>query len=54
MKNVPNLHITTLFIGKDSSKLQTKYYKSFTKGAIINIKVTALVYVPDRILTAVI
>ena len=32
MKLTPNLHITTLFIGKDSSKLKTKYYTDFKLG----------------------
>ena len=54
MKPVSNVHLTTLFIGKDSSKLKTKYYTTFSKGAIIPLKISALVYVPERILTAVV
>eukprot|EP01017_Pseudomicrothorax_dubius_P048209 TRINITY_DN8739_c0_g1_i1.p1 TRINITY_DN8739_c0_g1~~TRINITY_DN8739_c0_g1_i1.p1 ORF type:complete len:622 (-),score=131.51 TRINITY_DN8739_c0_g1_i1:134-1999(-) len=46
-------HITTLFIGGAQKKVQTQFYTRFIENLDIDIRIHALVYVPDCIITGV-
>lgn len=49
----PNsLHVTTMFIGGNTSKLETEDYKSFKEGDEFDISLTHLAYCPGGIICA--
>jgi len=45
-------HITTLYIGNDTSKLETDFYKKFRENNGIQIKLLSFVYIPGRLISA--
>jgi hypothetical protein len=49
----PTYHVTSMFIGKDTHKMDSDLFKSFHDGQLINIPVRALLFVPGKIMTAV-
>ena len=48
-----NFHITTLYLGQDKSKQQDPIFKNFEEGKHVEVEIRALVYIPDKIMTAV-
>ena len=53
LKDVNDPHITTCYIGGDRKKTESIYYKSFVEGLSIDIKISAIAYVPDNIITGI-
>lgn len=45
-------HITTLYIGNDLSKMETKYYKDFIENEEIIVKLLSFAYIPGRLFSA--
>ena len=43
------LHVTSLYIGSDKTKLESKYYKTFEDGLKIKMNIEVLLYIPDMI-----
>lgn len=50
---VRDFHVTSLFIGKDSSKAETEHYKDFKYGVRMDLELVGFVIVPDKIVTAI-
>ena len=52
LKDPRSLHVTTLYIGHNASKIKTDYYKSFHDEIQFNVPLQTFLYVPGRIITA--
>lgn len=46
-------HITTFYMGGDSSKMSSPYYTSFKEGEKFDVKLDAIAFVPDHIITGI-
>ena len=49
----PTYHITTLYIAKEKQKVNDPIYEHFEVGKIVDIPVRAVIFVPNKIMTAV-
>jgi len=52
---MPNsYHVTQLFIGGNKNALKSEIYKNYKSGEKVEVEVRAVIYVPGKILTAVV
>lgn len=45
-------HITTFYIGNDTSKLESEYYKNFFENKEVPIKLLSFAYIPGRLIAS--
>ena len=53
LQMINDIHITTLFIGKDQKKTQTDYFKTFSPGFKMDLQICGMVIVPGKIATGI-
>ena len=52
---MPNsYHVTQLFIGGNKNALRNDIYKNYKEGQKVDVEVRAVIYVPGKLLTAVV
>jgi len=49
-----NYHVTTLFIGRNKKKILSENYKAFHAGKEHSVTLVGLLFVPGKIMTAVV
>ncbi len=52
-KPVDDYHVTTYYIGKDQEKTDHKLFQNHVDGVEVEVKILALVIVPNKIITAI-
>lgn len=53
LRFIDDYHITSLFVGNRKEKMHTSYFTSFREGVEMDIEVTAVAYVPNKIYTGI-
>ena len=47
-------HVTTMFLGGNKKKMGSAAFKRFNQGEMVNVTISAIVYIPDKIIVGIV